>query len=90
MTILFIDSDIILDILLERQPFFGASAELLENEKFQCFTSVHSILNVHYFTKKKFGELVTECLATITSKTKNRIRRFESYWTGLNIRFLRF
>jgi predicted nucleic acid-binding protein len=59
MTILFIDSDIILDILLERQPFFGAAAELLENESFQCFTSVHSLLNVHYFTKKKFGEQVT-------------------------------
>jgi predicted nucleic acid-binding protein len=59
MTILFIDSDIILDILLERQPFFGAAAELLENENFQCFTSVHSLLNVHYFTKKKFGEQAT-------------------------------
>lgn len=59
MIILFVDSDILLDILLLRQPHFGASAEILElpnTNAIKCVASVHSILNVHYLAKKIHGE----------------------------------
>jgi predicted nucleic acid-binding protein len=59
MSKLFFDSDIILDILLQRQPHFEASADLFKicgEEKHQCCASVHSILNVHYIAKKIHGE----------------------------------
>lgn len=60
--ILFIDSDIILDIILQRKPHFQASADLLNicsSKKITGYTSVHSILNVHYLAKKIHGERLT-------------------------------
>jgi predicted nucleic acid-binding protein len=57
--ILFIDSDILLDIILVREQHFNASVEVLTlagNDKYECCTSVHSLLNIHYLTKKLFGE----------------------------------
>jgi|GEM_PF-3923300 len=62
MITLFVDSDILLDILLLRQPLFGASAEILElpnSNAVKCIASVHSILNVHYSAKKIHGEQTT-------------------------------
>lgn len=56
---LFIDSDSLLDVILQRQPYFGASAEVINvhnSDNFQCSTSVHCLLNVHYFAKKFHGE----------------------------------
>lgn len=60
--IVFIDSDILLDVLLVRQPYFGAAPEILEtspNKKVQCCTSVHSLLNTHYIAKKHYSEQAT-------------------------------
>jgi len=72
MITLFVDSDILLDIILLRQPFFGASAEILElpnNNLFKCIASVHSILNVHYSAKKMHGEQTTRlALKTLMEK----------------------
>jgi hypothetical protein len=62
MSNLFFDSDIILDIVLQRQPHFEASADLFKlcgEGKYQCCASVHSLLNVHYFAKKVHGEYNT-------------------------------
>jgi len=59
MSKLFFDSDTILDILLQRQPYFEASADLFKicgEGNHQCFASVHSIINVHYIAKKVHGE----------------------------------
>lgn len=72
MITLFVDSDILLDIILLRQPFFGASAEILELPNAyaaKCFASVHSILNVHYSAKKMHGEQITRyALKTLMEK----------------------
>lgn len=72
MIILFVDSDILLDIILFRQPFFGASAEILElpgAHTIKCIASVHSILNVHYSAKKVHGEQATRlALKTLMEK----------------------
>lgn len=59
MSILFLDSDILLDVILLRQPFFGASAEIVELHNlpdYSCCTAVQSLLNVHYFARKALGK----------------------------------
>ena len=55
----FIYSDILLDTILIRQPHFSNSFDVValsNTEKFTCCTSVHSLLNIHYSSKKIFGE----------------------------------
>ncbi|GAB2986219.1 PIN domain-containing protein [Mucilaginibacter puniceus] len=59
MRSIFLDSDILLDLILERDPFYEwALGVFLEIDKKQILgcTSVHALLNVHYLAKKKFGE----------------------------------
>jgi predicted nucleic acid-binding protein len=59
MKVLFIDSDVLLDTILMRAPFFNNSVEIIEladNNSFYCCASVHSLLNIHYSAKKVFGE----------------------------------
>ncbi|GAB3922805.1 PIN domain-containing protein [Mucilaginibacter myungsuensis] len=56
MTVLFIDSDILLDIILNRAPFYSSSAKILaltDDPGFICCTTVHTLLNVHYVTKRQ-------------------------------------
>ena len=56
---IFIDSDILLDVFLNRFPHYESSADVLmlsENSYYTCCTSVHALLNVHYIAKKSFGE----------------------------------
>lgn len=59
MRVLFIDSDVLLDTILIREPHFNDSVavlELADGKNFSCCTSVHSLLNIHYSVKKAFGE----------------------------------
>jgi predicted nucleic acid-binding protein len=71
---LFIDSDIILDILLQRQHYFEAAADLYKlcgTEIHQAYTSVHSILNVHYVARKIHGErLSRQAIQSVTEVVK--------------------
>ena len=56
---LFIDSDILLDALLARQPHDTFAMEILslaDNADFALFSSAHSLLNVYYFTSKIAGK----------------------------------
>jgi len=56
---IFIDSDILLDVFLNRFPYYNSSADVLllaENNSYSFCTSVHALLNVHYLAKKTFGE----------------------------------
>jgi len=56
---LFIDSDILLDALLIRQPHDTFAMEILslaDSEDFTLFSSAHSLLNVYYFTSKIAGK----------------------------------
>lgn len=56
---LFIDSDILLDALLIRQPHHNFAMEILslvDARDFVLFSSAHSLLNVYYFTSKIAGK----------------------------------
>ncbi len=51
----FIDSDILLDALLNRNLYNKAAIALLElvhNKKFEGYTSSVAIVNIHYFLNK--------------------------------------
>lgn len=51
---LFIDTDILLDVLLERPGHFEASARVLdwaEAHPGQCAVSWHGLANIHYLSK---------------------------------------
>src|ERR1700749_3653453 len=55
---LFIDSDVLLDTLLKREPFHSYAQILLmecEKRNIQLNTSVLVIANVHYFLSKSIG-----------------------------------
>lgn len=52
----FIDSDILLDAILMRQPHHTYAMKLLsllDTDDFQACTSVHTLLNVHYISSKR-------------------------------------
>lgn len=51
---LFLDTDILLDVLLEREGHFEASARVLdwaEAHPGQCAVSWHGLANIHYLSK---------------------------------------
>ncbi len=51
----FIDSDVILDVLAQREPFFGDSARILslcEKKKVQGCTTALVFANIYYLLKK--------------------------------------
>lgn len=53
----FLDSDIILDFLLKREPFFIEALQLFilkEKEDFKLYTSAIIISNVYYISGKQF------------------------------------
>ena len=77
---IFIDSDIILDVFLNRFPHYESSADVLilsENDDYSCCTSVHALLNVHYIAKKSFGE--AKARAAIKSLTENNFTLTRNY-----------
>jgi len=52
---IFVDSDIILDLLAKREPFYLDSAKLftlIEQKKIKAFTSPLIFANVHYILRK--------------------------------------
>ncbi|MBV8390616.1 MAG: PIN domain-containing protein [Mucilaginibacter sp.] len=78
---IFIDSDILLDVFLNRYPHYESSADVLllsDNRNYNCSTSVHALLNVHYIAKRSFGEKnarnaiksLTERLSVVTEDIK--------------------
>ena len=53
----FLDSDIVLDFLLKREPFFIEALQLFilkEKEDFKLYTSAIIISNVYYISSKQF------------------------------------
>lgn len=58
----FIDTDVIIDFLIDRQPYTTASTQIFEladtNEITLC-TSALSINNIHYIVRKVLGESKT-------------------------------
>lgn len=55
---LFVDSDVILDVLEKREPFYDYSAQILtlgDEKKVQLFTTSLVIANVYYIMRKHLG-----------------------------------
>jgi predicted nucleic acid-binding protein len=55
MTDIFIDADIILDLLLRREPYFSPAARLftlLEQKKLQAYTTPVVLVNIYYIAAK--------------------------------------
>jgi len=62
---LFIDTDILLDILLERTPHFADSAEVLdwaESHPGQSAVSWHGLANIHYLSNDGARTFIRELL----------------------------
>ena len=52
---IFIDTDIILDLLLQREPFFKSAHELfikIENKELEAYVSALIIWNIYYLVEK--------------------------------------
>ncbi|HEY9197611.1 MAG TPA: PIN domain-containing protein [Mucilaginibacter sp.] len=59
MKSIFIDSDILLDLVLHRDPFYDWAKGLFllfDSNIYKGCASVHSLLNTHYLAKKHAGE----------------------------------
>ncbi|MEM9089731.1 MAG: PIN domain-containing protein [Cyanobacteria bacterium P01_F01_bin.53] len=55
------DSDVLLDVLLEREPFFKASARSLDTvsqEQIQGYVSGHSVSNIYYILRRKVSSAI--------------------------------
>ncbi|MBL4677947.1 MAG: PIN domain-containing protein [Mucilaginibacter sp.] len=91
---LFIDSDILLDTVLIRIPFFDDSLKvtsLAGDERFICSTTVHCLLNVHYLAKKKYGErLARQSVAALAKKMKIVIEDGETINRAVESDFIDF
>ncbi len=68
-----LDTDVVLDLVLDREPFADAAAELLalhEQERIEIFVSGITLINVFYVTRKIKGigsarQAVEELLTTV-------------------------
>ena len=72
--ILFVDSDVLLDVILIRKPHFNTSVEITElanDPNYMLCASVHSLLNIHYAVKKVSGEKIArQSIAVLIRKLK--------------------
>ena len=60
---LFLDTDILLDVLLEREAFLAGSAAVLdwaEAHPGQCAVSWHGLANIHYLSKDGAWDFIEE------------------------------
>ena len=63
------DSDVLLDVLAQRQPFFVASAQALDTvtqRRVQGYVSGHAVTNIFYILRRQIGnESARELIAKI-------------------------
>jgi predicted nucleic acid-binding protein len=60
--IILIDTDVVIDVAMRREPHFDASAELLsavEQGRATAFMAWHSLSNIHYILHPKSGSRAT-------------------------------
>jgi predicted nucleic acid-binding protein len=66
----FVDTNILVDLLSDRKPFSKFAIELFqraENKEIELFTSSHSVATTHYLLKKYLEEkLLREILLSLT------------------------
>ncbi|HEU5290237.1 MAG TPA: PIN domain-containing protein [Cyclobacteriaceae bacterium] len=58
----FVDTDVVLDLLGEREPFYRSAALLFsmaDKKEIKLFVSALSFANTHYVLRRKFGEQET-------------------------------
>ncbi|MBE7439261.1 MAG: PIN domain-containing protein [Spirochaetales bacterium] len=58
MNRIYLDTDVLLDFLYQREPFFGSAVRLMalvEAGKVRAYVSTLIIWNLHYFLQKEFG-----------------------------------
>ena len=58
MTRILLDTDVNLDFILQRQPFFAEASEIftrIGNGEFEAYISAVTPINVFYFTRKEKG-----------------------------------
>ena len=83
----FIDSDIILDVLLERKPFFNDSYALFTaqyNNHVQLHTTASIILNVQYSGDRLLGKPVTRnAIKAFLSFIKICLTDKNNYYSGV-------
>lgn len=56
----FLDSDVILDFLLKREPFNVLARKIFDlayNQKIEVYLSSLAISNIHYLLKKQYGNI---------------------------------
>ncbi len=74
MTRVLFDSDVVLDVLLQRQPFFAASALALDTVaqgKVEGYLAGHAITNLFYLLRRHLGsDQSRETLNTLMSKMR--------------------
>jgi len=61
----FVDSDTLLDLLLQREPFYRFSQILLQQgktERINFYTSTLILANIHYLLAKKFNKHIAKNL----------------------------
>ena len=66
---LLIDTDVVLDVLLRREPHFAASAAVLdwaEKHPGSAAVSWHSLANLHYLSKNGAHDFIRELLVFCT------------------------
>jgi len=59
MKIIFVDTNVIVDLIADRKPFSKYAIQLFqkaEGKEIELFTSSHSIATTHYILKKYLGE----------------------------------
>ena len=62
---MFLDMDMLLDVLLDRQEFFFDSARILDwaqSHPGQCAVSWHGLANIHYLSKNGAEEFIRDLL----------------------------
>lgn len=62
---LLLDSDVLLDVLLGRDPYFADSAKVLdwaEQHPGSCAVSWHSLANIHYLSKDGARDFIRDLL----------------------------
>lgn len=68
------DSDVLLDVLSKRQPFFLASAQALNTvtqNKVEGYISGHAVTNIFYILRRQVGkEIARASLAKLLEKLK--------------------
>jgi predicted nucleic acid-binding protein len=77
----YIDSDVLLDVLLNRSQFFDDSSKILdwaEEHPGNCAVSWHSLANIHYLSKDGARSFIRELLEFCVIPASGTIQMLQS------------